>query len=101
MAKTYFTMICNRTRYAESLEAFTNSFGSVNSLRAALLDCDSSTERICPGSVIKCDWLEILYDLACLNTFFVADFLCIFNGCDTILLADFVNFINTAFIAFE
>ena len=101
MAETDLAVVSNRTRYAESLEAFADSLSGISSLRAALLDGDGSTERVSPFCILECDRLEIFYDLIRVDALLVADFLSIFNGSQTILFADFVDFINTALIAFE
>ena len=101
VAETDLAVVSNRTRYAESLEAFADSLSGISSLRAALLDGDGSTERVSPFCILECDRLEIFYDLIRVDALLVADFLSIFNGSQTILFADFVDFINTALIAFE
>ena len=101
MTKTYFTMVSNGTWYTESLQAFADSLSSVNSFRAALFDSDSCTKGISPSSIIKCDRLEIFNDFASFDAFFVTNLFCVLDGCNTILFADFVDFVNTALIAFE
>ena len=101
MAEAYLAVVSNRTRYAESLEAFADSLSGVSSLRAALLDCDCSAERVSPLCILECDRLQVLYDLIRVDALLVADLLGILDGSKTILFADFVDLINTALIAFE
>ena len=101
VAETDLAVVSNRTRYAESLEAFADSLSGISSLRAALLDGDCSTERIRPFCILECDRLQVLYDLIRVDALLVADLLGILDGSKTILFADFVDLINTALIAFE
>ena len=97
MAKTYLAVVSNGTRNTESLEAFTDSLCSISSLRAALLDSDCCAQRISPASILKADRLDVFYDLCNIDALVFANFVCIFNRCDTIFFANFIDFVILEF----
>ncbi len=101
VAETDLAVVRNGARHAERLQAFADGFRSVDGRLDVLLDGDGSAERVRPLRVLERDRLEILYDLVRVDALVFADLLRILDGGNPILLADFVDFVNTALIAFE
>jgi hypothetical protein len=101
VAEADLAVVSNGARYAESLEAFADSLGSVSSSLAALLDSDSSAEGVSPLSVLESDRLEALYDLVGINALLVADLLGFVQILDLIFLANLIDGVNAALIAFK
>lgn len=73
----------------------------IRKIIAAFLDGDGSAERVRPFCVLECDRLEVFDRLVRVDALVVADLACIFDGRDSVFLADFVDFVNAALIAFE
>ena len=101
MAETYLAVVSNGTRYAESLQAFADSLGSLYSSGAALLDSDSCTQGVCPLCVLEADWLQVSYDSSRVKALLLADVSSCLNRWNVVFLTNFVDTVNTALIAFK
>ena len=101
VTKTYLAVVSNGTRYAESLQAFADSLGSLYSSGAALLDSDSSAQGISPLCVLEADWLQVSYDSSRVKALLLADVSSCFNRWNVVFLTNFVDTVNTALIAFK
>ena len=84
MSKTYFSLVSNGTRDTESLKTFTDRSSSICSTAAAFLDRNRSAYCVSPASVLKADWLDLLYLIIYVKASILCDLLSFFDGCDAI-----------------
>ena len=83
MAKTYLTVIGNRTGDAEALQTDTDVLGSLNSALVTslltLLESDGATYYVSPLGVLKADRLSLLTSLVRINAITVTNLVSLFN----------------------
>ena len=84
VADTHLSVVSNRTSDTECLLTDTDSLGSLGSVRTTFLDSDSGTYYVSPASVLETARLSFLTHCIRVDTFSVADSLCIFDTVDTI-----------------
>ena len=86
VTETNLTLISNRTRNAECLEAFADCSGSVGSSGAVLLDSDSAAYCVSPLSVLEADGLDLLNFMIDVKTLCLADVGTFLDGVDAVVL---------------
>ena len=101
MADTNLTVISNRTGDAEGLKAKTDFLSSLSSTCYLILNSNSAAYNISPSSIFKADRLNALNDIVSINACFIADFLCLFNGGNAVLIKLCIYLIYSSFIAFK
>ena len=73
MAKTNFSLFCNRTGDSESFKTFADSGSAVSSVFESSFYSDSCAENVSPNSVVKADGLNAFDDFITVNAFFIND----------------------------
>ena len=91
VTQTNLSLVCNRTRDAESLKTLADGSSSVSSSAAALLDCDGSTNGVCPLCVFEADRLNALYHLVYIQTGSLGNFRSALDGIDAVFLQNSQN----------
>ena len=86
MSKTYFSLVSNGTRDAESLKTFTDCSSSVCGTAAAFLDRDRSAYRVSPACIFKTDWLDLLYLIVYIQSGILRDLLSFFDRSNAIAI---------------
>ena len=101
MSKTYFSLVSNGTRDAESLKTFTDRSSSICGTAAAFLDRDRSAYCVSPASVLKADRLDFLYLIIYVKASILCDLLSFFDGCDAIAVLNGIDLVNSSLIGFK
>ena len=79
MSETDASVLCNRAGNAECLKSDTDSFSSFGSGLAALFECDTAAESICPYGVFKSDILNALDNAVYIYALGIAESLDLFE----------------------
>ena len=101
VAQAHLAVVRNGTGNAEGLETFTNGFGGVRSLRAALLDGDGGAHHVGPAGVFKRDGLDAVHDFANVDALGKAELFRFFNGADAVFGQGFIDLLDAAVVGFE
>ena len=101
MAKTYLSVLRDRTGDTERLQTDTDRSRRVRRFYATFFDRDRRADGVCPNRVFKADGLTSSYDFIAVDTFCKANFFTFFHGGDAVFFKNAVDFINSSFISFK
>ena len=101
VAKTYFTVFCNRARDAECLQTDTNCFSSFCCFGDAFFQCDCYTQSVSPNRIFKSDWLYAFYDRLNVDALRETEVSGFFQGGHTVFFQSCLNFRHSSFLSFK
>jgi hypothetical protein len=101
VAKADLAVVGDGARDAECLQALADYAGSLRSLAASSLDCESSADCVSPLCIFKADRLDVLYHVIDINTCVIADLLGFLNGGNAIVIQNFIDLVNSSLIRFK
>ena len=101
MTETDLSVVGNRAGNAERLKSETDFLSSFRGALDAVLKSYCAADDISPSGVLKADGLNALNYAVSVNSGLVADFLCLFDRGDTVLLKLGVDLIYSSFVTFK
>ena len=98
---TDLSVVCDRTRDAEGLQAETDFLRCVGSCLYTVLNRDCRADDVGPTGIFKTNWLNALYQIVYINPLVIADLLGLFDRSDAVLVQLCIDLVDSSFIAFK
>ena len=93
--------VSSRSGDAEALQTDADGLSSLGSCLDLLLDCDGGTAHISPFCILEADALGVLANLVGVNTYVLANLVCLFYVFDAVGVEGSQNLLDSALLALE